>query len=177
MSMNITPVDSLNNLFLVEDFYPQEIIEQINQTNFFEYKYEPIMVQGVYTRRNIKADKLLRRLESISHKSMSKLSKQIGVDVSLDNCGFWLDTAGYYMDKHIDGINHVIAGMQIYITEGDKSLGTCFYNTDGSIRYQFPYKVNSGYLMINNIDQVHAMPNKLPDDSHRFSVYHWIKLK
>lgn len=177
MSMRISAVDSLNDLFLVEDFYPQEIIDQINQTNFLTYKYEPVLVQGQYTRRNIKSDRLLNKLSKLSSSAIPELIKQSNINITLLGCGFWLDTENYYMDKHIDALDHVSAGMQIYIKDAAESLGTCFYNEDGSVRYQFSYKANTGYFMVNNKHQIHAMPVAIPKEQYRFSVYHWLKLK
>ena len=175
--MKITAVDNLNDLFLVEDFYPQEIIEKVNQTDFLAYKYEPVLVQGQFTRRNLKSDRFLNKLDTWSNEALSELIKQTDLNLTLLGCGFWLDTENYYMDQHIDAINHVSAGMQIYIKDSDKSLGTCFYNPDGSVRYQFEYKVNTGYLMINNEHQVHAMTTAVPHNQYRLSVYHWLKLR
>lgn len=175
--MKVTAIDDQNNLFLVEDFYPLEVIDQINQMDFFKYDYEPVLVHGQYTRRNLKIDDFLRILSKLSDNAIFEVVKQSGINLHLTGCGFWLDTEGYWMDKHIDSIDHVSAGMQIYIRDSVDDLGTCFYNTDNSVRYQFPYKANTGYFMINTKEQIHAMPYVVSKGISRLSVYHWLTLK
>lgn len=78
------------------------------------------------------------------------------------------------MGKHLDHIDHVYIGLQMYLTDGLENLGTCFYNQDQSLRHSFTYKKNTGYLMINNLNQTHAMPVSVPDHSFRLSAYHWM---
>jgi hypothetical protein len=49
--------------------------------------------------------------------------------------------------------------------------GTVFYNQDQTVRYTFPYKVNTGYIMLNGPDQYHGVPTTLAEGELRLSSY------
>lgn len=173
--MKITAVDHHKDLFYIEDFYSDFLLNKLNKSDFINYKFEPVIVQGKPVRRNIKLPTFTQFLVNWQSKNnCQQISKFLNQKLSLKNTAVWLDEATYSMDKHLDNINHVSIGMQIYLTDGPKNLGTCFYNVDGSVRYQFLYKKNSGYLMINNSNQTHAMTVSVPDGYFRVSSYHWI---
>lgn len=174
--MKVTAVDNQNNLFYVEDFYPQDLINLAAKENFLTHKSDPVLVQGQYTRRNLNYSKLVEKFENASKKGLDEIAKIINQKLKLTSIAVWVDLENYYMDKHLDSLNHVSAGMQIYIKEAPENLGTCFYNQDGSLRFQLPYKVNCGYFMINGLNQIHSMPTAVPKNCHRVSVYHWINL-
>lgn len=174
--MKVTAVDNQNNLFYVEDFYPQHLIDLAAKENFLTHDYDPVLVQGQYTRRNIKYSTIVEKFEKATTKGITELGKIINQKLKHTGSAIWIDLENYYMDKHIDGVNHVHAGMQIYIKHAPSNLGTCFYNQDDSVRFQIPYQVNCGYFMINNTNQVHAMPTPVPKDCYRASVYSWINL-
>jgi hypothetical protein len=63
--------------------------------------------------------------------------------------------------------------MQIYLTESVDDLGTTWYNDPAgySVRYKCPYKINTGYLMLNHSGQWHGMTNKVPPGHVRLSSY------
>lgn len=170
--MKITAIDHKQDLFLIEDFYSDFLLDKLD---FVRYDFDPVLVQGKYTRKNLKIpflNKLLLNWQSKSN--CQQISKFLNQRVSLKNIAVWLDEENYSMDKHLDDVNHVSIGMQIYLSDGPQNLGTCFYNADGSVRHTFLYKKNTGYLMINNVNQVHSMSISVPKNYHRVSAYHWI---
>lgn len=173
--MKITAVDYKQDLFLIEDFYSDFLLDKLNNSDFLNYKFEPVIVQGKPVRRNLKLPFFYQLLLHWQSKSnCQQISKFLNQSLSLKNIAVWLDETTYSMDKHLDDVDHVSIGMQIYLTDGPKNLGTCFYNNDGSIRHQFLYQQNTGYLMINNVNQTHAMTVSVPENYYRVSAYHWI---
>lgn len=171
--MKITAVDHHKDLFYIEDFYPHWVLHLLS--NPHKFSYEEVIVENKPVRRNLSipfwVDILLKLFSTIRCR---QISKELNKKVFLKDIGVWLDIENYFMNKHNDHLNHVEIGMQIYLTDGLEKLGTCFYNKDGSVRHTFEYRKNTGYMMINNHDQVHAMPIPVPKDNFRLSVYHWI---
>jgi hypothetical protein len=104
------------------------------------------------------------------------IEQQIQHEFLACDTGFWLDLPGFSMDTHLDN-DGVYAAMQIYLTENTKSMPTVFYNNDGTVRFIPKYQVNSGYLMLNNSNQWHAMPYTVPDDEYRLTSYTWFYKK
>lgn len=167
--MKITAVDNLNNLFLVEELFPINLLEDFWKLDLDLLKYQPVLVEGRHTRRNIiEKNSTISKLYSHARKEISKFYKVSGHTL-------WVDIENYSMDKHLDNINHVEVGMQIYLNNLDQNYGTCFYNSDGSVRYQFPYIANTGYLMINSLDQWHAATCTVAKNSFRASCYFWLE--
>lgn len=171
--MKITAVDNHKDLFYIQDFYPNWLLDLLK--NPYKFDYEEVLVENRPVRRNLFVTFWIRPFISLYSKFRCwQISKELNKKVSLVTYGLWLDIPKYSMDKHNDHMNHVIIGMQIYLTDGLENLGTCFYNQDHSIRHAFKYKKNTGYLMINNEKQIHAMPNPVPTDNFRLSSYHWL---
>jgi hypothetical protein len=70
--------------------------------------------------------------------------------------------------------------MQIFWAGADVTKGTKFYNSKSiqHLKYDFPFEVNTGYLMLNapNDDgsqplQWHGMMNTLGPDTYRITSY------
>ena len=174
--MKITAIDHRQDLFLIEDFYSQFLLNKLDNSDFTNYNFEPVVVEGKPVRRNVTLPLFTQVLLNWQSRiNCQQISKFLNQRISLKNIAVWLDESTYSMDKHLDGIDHVYIGMQIYLADGPKNLGTCFYNNDGSVRHQFLYKKNTGYLMINNINQIHAMTVSVPENYFRVSAYHWIE--
>jgi len=174
--MKITPVDSIHNLFLIEDFYTQDLIDSVGCYNCDLYAYQPILVEGQYTRRNIiQGQQHVTQMYAQSIQNTVQIGKFLNKDLKLQTYNVWYDLPGYFMGKHLDAVNHVKIGMQIYLTEADQSLGTYFYNND-EVRYYFPYIPNTGYMMINSPQQYHAAPTAVPNNMYRLSMYHRISI-
>ena len=86
--------------------------------------------------------------------------------------GFWLDEAGFFMEPHLDN-SGLFASMQIFLNKNHSNLGTAFYNADETLRFQPEYKINTGYIMLNNGEQLHGMENPVPNNSYRICSYTW----
>lgn len=175
--MKIVPVDSEHNLFLIQDFYSKELVSSVESYDHDSYLYENVLVEGSYTRRNIvQGQAHTLKLYAQSLQNIKDIGIFLKKDLKLHSYNLWYDLPGYYMNKHLDAINHVHIGMQVYLTNSDQSLGTYFYNEQG-VRHFFPYIANTGYLMINSKVQWHAAPNIVPNGHSRLSMYHRISIR
>lgn len=171
--MTITPVDSKNDLFFVDDIYTSEILRQIAETDHLLSDCEIQDLQELYPRKKIKNSKpVYKQINEYIKNLNQSIQSTIGMDFDACDTGFWLDLPGFDMQSHLDN-DGVYAAMQIYLTENTKPMPTVFYNSDGSVRFEPQYRVNSGYLMLNNMNQWHAMPYTVPNNEYRLTSYTW----
>ena len=171
--MTITPVDSKKDLFFVEDIYPEDLLIDIINTNHLQADSEKQNLQEHYPRVKIKqSNPLCSRVDAYVKSLNSYIQSATAINYLACDTAFWLDLPGFDMQSHLDN-DGVYAAMQIYLTENTKPMPTVFYNSDGSIRFEPEYRVNSGYLMLNNMNQWHAMPYTVPDNEYRLTSYTW----
>jgi hypothetical protein len=170
--MKIAAVDDRKDLFYIENFYPSWALYLLD--NYENFDYDPVIVEGQAVRRNLKLSFPSNVLLPVfSSQACKTISKQLGQKIHLVDMALWLDMPGYTMSKHRDHLDHVKIGIQIYLSDSCHDLGTCFYHSAGDIRHKFQYKKNTGYLMINNQDQIHAAPEVVKENNIRLSAYHW----
>jgi hypothetical protein len=86
----------------------------------------------------------------------------------------WLDSAGFSMASHLDNPG-VTNSMQVYLNQNNETLGTHFYDANKNLRYQVPFMLNCGYIMINGPEQYHGAPNRVPADTYRLNSYTHLK--
>lgn len=176
--MIIKPVDGANDLFEVQNFYPEELLSRFLSTDHLVQPYKKEDWQDNWPRRRIvhDVDPIYNDLDTYVKLQLPSISDIVNRELMACDTGFWLDEAGFRMAPHVDNAGVQVA-MQIYLNENDITLGTVFYDNTLSVRYRPLYKVNWGYLMINNPNQLHGMMNPVPDDTYRISSYTWFWLK
>ena len=172
--MIITPVDAQYNLFLVEDIYPQDLLDQVAQEDFMSYEWELQEGQLDWPRRKLlpQQDSILPKLDLHLNKVRQDLADALNVHFPEYDCwsSFWLDYAPYTCGIHLDG--DLPIAMQVYLLDSaDPKHGTVFYNADKTVRYTFPYKANTGYIMFNGPTQYHGVPTTLKEGETRLSSY------
>jgi hypothetical protein len=172
--MTIQPYDQVNDLFLITDFYPQDLLDQFILTDHLLAPYKKEDWQAEYPRRRLihEPDSVYQAIDDYTKSQLLKVANAIGLELMACDTGFWLDEAGFYMAPHLDN-DGVKVSMQIYLNNNDPKLGTVFYNQDKTVRYRPEYKVNTGYLMINNPHQLHGMGVPVPQGTYRISSYTW----
>ena len=172
--MIIKPVDEHNDLFEIQNFYPEKLVEKFLATDHLQQPYKKEAWQDDWPRRRIvhDLDPVYNELDAYVKSQIPAISNIVNTDI--DNCdtGFWLDEAGFRMRPHVDNAIVKIS-MQIYLNDNDITLGTVFYDNTMSVRYRPLYKINRGYLMINGPKQLHGMMNLVPADTYRISSYTW----
>lgn len=178
--MKITQIDEIPNLFLIEDILPNNIIEKIAKESLLDYEWELQSHQLHWKRRRLKPNTTspLAMVDFFYDKCLDQIADATNVEFFGKHCfsNFWLDYEGFDVDIHLDGADRnfdPLMAMQIYLTGGDFQLGTVFYKdrTGKLVRYQFPYKINTGYLMLNGENQWHGMLNPVPSGHIRLSSY------
>jgi hypothetical protein len=176
--MIITPVDEQNNLFSVTNILPDNIIDQIKQEDLLNYSWELQEEQHDWKRRKLlpASDSPILKIDNIYMSVMDQIAQALNIQFSVNHCNsnFWLDYMGFGCPIHLDGFGErPKIAMQIYLTETPHELGTVFYHdTHGKkLRYRCPYKINTGYIMLNNDNQWHGMTETIPEGTFRLSSY------
>lgn len=176
--MIIEPVDSLNDLFLVIDPISNELMAKLSKEDFWQYSWERQDMQQNWNRRKLIPNALLQQIDEEYLDLLDQIELAVNIKFTHKHCysSFWLDYENFTCGIHEDGAERnytPLMAMQIYLTEANHDLGTVWYNdAEGkSIRYQFPYKKNTGYLMLNRPGQYHGMTNSVPAGHLRLSSY------
>lgn len=176
--MIIVPVDNRLNLFRVENVLSEKTIEKIQQENFANYPYELQEGQLDWNRKKLLSNDLFKQIDVEFNNKLDKIELATNVSFITKHCysSFWLDYSGFLCPVHEDGAERGYTpamAMQLYLSESPDKLGTTwYYDANGKqIRYEFPYKINTGYLMFNGPGQWHGMINAIPAGHNRISSY------
>ena len=172
--MIITPVDKQNNLFSVENVYSAELIAEIRKLNLMTYPYEKVNWQEHMPRRKLQFSDtdILARINVENTANIPKISEAIGIAIKDVDTAIWVDHNQFTMGVHEDNPLVDIA-MQVYLFPNLVEIGTKFYHTlqKNSLRHDFPYIVNTGYIMINAPGQFHGATRPTPKSTLRCSSY------
>lgn len=179
--MKITAVDSKNDLFTVENIIPEVLIDDIDKLPLLDLPWETQAMQENWPRRKLLSDQIPELCKFDSFLQTDFLdSVEAALNIEFINktafSSFWLDLQGFDCAVHEDGAERGYTpymAMQLYLTECSDSLGTVFYHDSKGkeVRYAFPYKRNTGYIMLNHPGQWHGMLVKVPVDHLRLSSY------
>ena len=89
----------------------------------------------------------------------------------------WKDTEGFFMHPHTDN-SEVEISIQIYLDNNAPEYCGTSYFLNGLEKYDnfvniwtAPYKMGSGYLLVNTNTEVHAMCHEVPPGCSRTSLY------
>ena len=190
--MQITPVDQDNNLFAVTDLVPQSLVDKITQTPWLNLEHT--LEDGhKKLRRRINKDRQLPWIDEF-HACIDQAWETIVTHTGCDHLeyfnldgsatGFWIDMPTYTCPIHTDG--ELPGAIQMYWIGSSQDLGTTWYhyNDPITIRHNFEFKPNTGYIMINQPAsngyrklQWHGMLTPVPNDSFRVSSYSWLANK
>jgi hypothetical protein len=193
--MKITAIDSKNDLFYIQNIITEELLKKLSQEILEAIPYTKMEWQENIPRKRLAQmpGSTLSQIHEHINTQKESIGKAIGQTVKQIDTAFWLDQEGFDFNAHIDnpGVEKV---MQIYLSDCENA-GTVFYNVEDSeieikdddqrwhykgqcpptnIRKEFDFKLNTGYLMINDQRQLHGVPNKIGKDDIRLSVYCWI---
>jgi hypothetical protein len=178
--MKITPVDHVPDLFTVEDVLPESLLLSIGQQDLWQYPWEQQRMQLDWKRRKLIVNDgdLLQQVDQHYNHAIDQIAAAAHVVFEHQQCwsSFWLDYEGFDCSIHEDGAEreyNPLMAMQVYLTQAAADLGTVFnHDAQGQqVRYAFPYKINTGYLMLNHAGQYHGMLNKIPANHLRLSSY------
>lgn len=179
--MKIKAVDDKKDLFIVENILPKSLLNNIEKLplNDLPWEYQPM--QENWPRRKLLPDQIEYLIDFdkvLQNEFLDLVEDQVGIKFvnKIAFSSFWLDLEGFDCAIHEDGAERGYTpymAMQLYLTESYDSLGTVFYNDSKgkTIRYAFPYRQNTGYLMLNRPGQWHGMLVKVPQEHLRLSSY------
>jgi hypothetical protein len=190
--MKITPVDDKNTLFIIEDILSEDTLNKMDGENLLDIPWVKQSWQEEWERRLLEPDMgsifsdIEQEIDALRH----EIGEAVGMKFTEINSRFWVDTEGFTVRPHIDNPGVKIA-LQIYLKDCENA-GTTFYNLreedveirdDGQryhwnnrqpyppVRYTFEGKKNTGYIMLNNMTQLHGVPITLGKDALRLSAY------
>lgn len=179
--MKITAVDDRLDLFLVEDILPEDLLELVTKEKFYNYPWDSQEMQADFNRRRllVQDTSILNQVDQVYNSCLSMIEQHLRISFHDKRCwsSFWLDFQGFHCPVHLDGAERNLTpklAMQVYLSESAESqLGTVFYhdNQGKNVRYSVPYRMNTGYIMINGPEQWHGMLNEIPSDHWRLSSY------
>lgn len=187
--LTIVPVDAKNNLFYVENVYPEDLLRELLSENVMSYTYIKQDWQEDMPRRKLVYPlednnmHILSRMRNYlnSADKRKEIETKLGMqEISQIDSSYWLDMPGFNMITHLDN-SAVGVAMQICLGFNQLDLGTCFFNysadkdvKDFPVRKQFEYRLNTGYIMINDATQWHGCPNTVPDNTFRLTSYNYL---
>jgi hypothetical protein len=176
--MQITAVDSENNLFRVEDVFTADLVQQVLATDWVNIPWQRQEGQENWARRRLDNSALpwMAAWDQQINQVWEFLQQQIEIELTpYFATAFWLDEPGFTCDMHTDG---EMPGSLHMTWVGP---GTSFYwhRDPSTLRYQVPPTPNAGYIMINLPDATgtrkllwHAMLT--PVENYRITSYTWI---
>ena len=173
------PVDDRGRLWEVEDLLPPEELADILSTPWSGLAWSPSGGQESWPRRQVNwDDPTAQRLGSYISAQLPRINLALGTEFTRSDGHFWVDLPGFRVPLHTDG--HVPNAMQMYWIMPGAEWGTGFYRykrTD-SLVYQCESRPNSGYIMLNHVNEDgsqpllwHAMLNPVPAGTIRVSSY------
>ena len=181
--MQITSVDSYDDLFHIVDAFPQHIVDDILATDWLNLPWQRQPGQDQWARRRIDDSALPWMSQWENHFATLMPQIQLGSGKKCEYWGtaWWVDEPGFTCNIHTDG--EMPGAMQLAWASASENVGTVFYNykTIDSLRHKFAFKLNSGYIMINSPDdtgyrhlQWHGMLTPVPANTFRVSSYSWM---
>lgn len=166
-------------LWQVRDLLAKEQVEDILTTQWLSLATDVSSEQELWLRRQVMwNDPCAQRLGGYINSQLDKINSALTTKFTLLGGHFWIDLPGFTVDMHTDG--HLPNSMQLYWLVPGPEYGTGFYQYRDrqSLIYQFDSQPNSGYIMLNHLNddgsqplQWHAMFNPVPDNTIRVSSY------
>jgi hypothetical protein len=149
--MQVTAVDSENNLFRVKDVFSQTLVEQVLSTDWLNLAWDRQEGQENWARRRIHNSEIswLADWDKELAQHWDSIEAQLGIKIApYFGTAFWVDEPGFTCAMHTDG---ELPGSLHMPWIGP---GTAFYwyKDPASLRYQVPAEANAGYIMINKPD-------------------------
>lgn len=170
--MIITSIDDKKDLFFVENIFPENLLTELHSLNYESLPGKKERWQEEYNRTRLNSNQLFEKLNSHIQNALAVINQVADLNAAGCVTGFWLDGPEFYMSRHIDN-SDVYATMQIYLLDVDHCPGTIFTDQNNQTRRVFEYCKNTGYIMINHLNQYHEVEFPVPHNKHRLCSYTW----
>lgn len=172
---NIVP----GRLWQVENLLPTDQVDEMIATDWMSLSWTKSPGQETWGRRQIVwNDARAQKLNKYINNQLPEINHATGTDFNQASGNFWVDQPGFTVAMHTDG--HLANSLQMYWIAPGTKYGTGFYHYQNreSLLYQFKSITNTGYLMLNHLNedgsqplQWHGMFNPVPEGSIRVSSY------
>jgi len=150
------------------NFFGDSVPTQL--TNLGKTDFVKLEMQSHKPRRMVSYDAdIMKRLKVFfMHTSITKaLEKKFETPLTFKSVDIWLDNAGYYLRPHTDD-ERIKLALQIYL--GNDNVGTGLYDEKDKMIKSFPYRINSGYALLNNRFSRHGTTARV-SHGERMSLY------
>lgn len=166
-------------IWQVNDLLPTEQADEILAVDWSTLPWVKGDKQENWLRRQIPwNDPTARRLSRYITEQLPAINQATGNTFKQASGIFWVDQPGFTVDMHTDG--HLLNSLQMYWIAPGPEYGTGFYHYKNkeSLLYQFESRANTGYIMLNHLNddgsqplQWHGMFNPVPANTIRVSSY------
>ena len=174
-----TPIESSRRIWQVNDLLPPEQVQEILATDWMSLPWANSPQQQEWLRREVRWDcPEAQRLSQYFNSQLDAINQAVGTNFTQPSGQFWIDLPGFTCAMHTDG--HLANSLQMYWIVPGPDYGTGFYHykNKDSLLYQFASVCNTGYMMLNHLNedgsqplQWHGMFNPVPEGSIRVSTY------
>ena len=181
--MNITSIT--DRLFLIKDFLTQDLLNQLSTIEWATISADQQEPSGQLHRRKMpfNSHSIMTTFDHYVWDNLKTIESATGVefDGKRPVTAWWYDEPGYVCPIHTDG--HLVSSMQLYWYGATEDYGTVFYNSKNpdDTLYKFKFISNSGYLMLNQLNedgsqplQWHGALNIVPVGMYRLSSYTYL---
>jgi hypothetical protein len=173
--INIVP----GRLWQVKNLLTPDLVKQILKTDWMSLPWNNSPQQRGWLRREISWDCTeIQKISQSIDSQLDDINQALGTDFTQPNVTFWIDLPGFTCGMHTDG--HLPNSLQMYWIVPGPEYGTGFYHykNKNSLCYQFESVCNTGYMMLNHLNedgsqplQWHGMFNAVPEGTIRVSSY------
>ena len=184
LPMQITAIDQEQNLFIVSNMAPPDLVHKILATDWMSLAWQRQPGQEGWSRRRINHTEIswIEEWHAYCNGAWADIALHTGHDMApYYDTAWWVDEPGFCCSMHTDG--EMPGAMQLTWHSTSPNNGTAFYwsNNGKQLRHQFPCVPNTGYIMINKSDKTgfrkllwHAMLEPVPAETYRLTSYSWI---
>jgi hypothetical protein len=167
--MKITKVH--NKFYILEDVFSDVLLDKLKSNFDLADSISHRMWQGDFARIEIGSDYTPKALQEEILIEMQPIIEfietVINSSVYPNNIQFWVDEDGYCNAMHTDHSDNLGVNLQVYLTDGDESMGTSVI-IDGET-HTAPYRYNCGYILFDPTHIQHGMLGKV--NGIRKSIY------
>lgn len=174
--IEIECLDQVNRLWAVSNVLEPTLVQEIQTFDWLNADHED---GNLSYRRQIRITGQIEIFEKSMLSLLPEINRQLGTNFKTMFGQWWLDLENFHCDLHTDG--HLPNSMQIYWLAPSTEYGTGFYHykSKDHLKHQFHSVANTGYLMLNHLDQDgsqplqwHAMLKRLGPGMVRLTSYH-----
>ena len=189
---HISPVDDKKDLFQINGLLTDSLLENLSKEIVEAIPFTKMEWQEEWERRKliVAPGSVLEQIQQHIDSQAEAIGQALGKTIKNISTIFWLDLPGFTCPAHFDN-PRVDTVMQIYLNDCI-NVGTVFYNPQdnevdikddaqkihyvgnkvpGYVRHTFDCVKNTGYVMINNMKQLHGVPTTVDNGLQRLSCY------